>query len=130
MKPAVIIIRVCLYCPLKHLFCFLVLTVRVIQKGKVEFPNLSDAPPTLDASNPTVDAKRQSVEKKLLARCRSCVREVIYPTRDSGLRFVNTPFSPQNTVLKMRQSHVIKGTGTINSTFTFGITRTVSRTSL
>ena len=41
------------------------LTVRVIKNGKVEFPNLSDAAPTLEPSNPTLDAKRQLVEKKL-----------------------------------------------------------------
>ena len=43
------------------------LTVRVIQNGKVEFPNLSDAVPTLKTSNPATDAKRQWVEKKSLA---------------------------------------------------------------
>jgi hypothetical protein len=41
------------------------LTVRVIKNGKVEFPNVSDAAPTLQPSNPTIDAKRQLVEKKL-----------------------------------------------------------------
>jgi len=68
------------------------LTVRVIKNGKVEFPNVSDAPPTLEPSNPTIDAKRQLVEKKLLALSISCVRGVIHPTRYSGSRFVNTQF--------------------------------------
>ena len=42
------------------------LTVRVIQKGKIEFPNLSDASPTLALSNLGVEAKRQLVENKPL----------------------------------------------------------------
>ena len=72
-----------------------ILTVQVIQNGKVEFPNLSDAAPTLEKSHPTVDVKRQLVKKKPLAHCRSCVRGVIYPTRYSRLKFVNTPFLRQ-----------------------------------
>jgi len=120
---------------MKHRLTFLTLlclTVRVIKNGRVEFPNLSDAPPTLEPSNSTlcgastIDAKRQLVEKKLLVHRSSCVRGVIYPTRYSGLRFVFTQFSDQFAVLNTRQSHVIKGTGAINSTFTFGIARTVS----
>ena len=105
----------------------MVLTVRVIQNGKVELPNLSDAAPTLDKSNLPVDAKCQSVEKKVLARCFPRVPWVIYIPRYCVLKDFNTQFSYQNTVLKMRQSHAIKGTGTINSTFTFRIMRTVRR---
>ena len=78
------------------------LTVRVIKNGKVEFPNLSDAVPTLEPSNPTLDAKRQLVEKKLLALSISCVRGVIHPITYSGSRFVNTQFLSQLAVLNMR----------------------------